>query len=152
MNTISLPVYDLRLVRARKPLRLAESHATCASQAALALHSLIGLADREQLAALFLNARNAIVGAHVVAIGSSGSIGTVDVSCVFRAAMVGQARALILGHNHPSGDTTPSRDDIETTRALVEASRVVKLPIVDHLIVTQDPARWASLRDMGLMS
>jgi DNA repair protein RadC len=152
VNTISLPVYDLRLVRARKPLRLAESHASSASQAALALYSLIGLTDREHLAALFLNARNAIVGAHVISVGASGSIGTVEVSCVFRAAMVGQARAIILGHNHPSGEATPSKDDIETTRMLVEASRVVKLPIFDHLIVTQDPARWASLRDMGLMS
>jgi DNA repair protein RadC len=145
-----IPVYDLRLVRARKPLRIAEGHANCAAQAAYALHSLIGMTDREHFACLFVNGRNAIVGAHIIAIGGSSSI-FLDPRTVFRAAIVGQAHALILGHNHPSGDPSPSPDDLRTTRDLAESGRTLALPVLDHVIVTRDASRWKSLRDAGLM-
>jgi DNA repair protein RadC len=152
MNTISLPVYDLRLVRARKPLRLAESEATYPARAARALHDLIGRTDREHLACLFVDARLAIQGAHIIGIGGTSGIVTVEPSCVFRAALVARASSIILGHNHPSGFPQPSEDDLKTTTRLIEAGKVVGVSIVDHLIVTPRPAVFASMRDLGLPS
>jgi DNA repair protein RadC len=100
----------------------------------------------EQAVVLMLNARKRVKG-HVV-IG----LGTVD-SCVihprevFRAAIIASAQAVIIMHNHPSGDPTPSQADIEVTRDLVRASQILKLELLDHVIIGQP--KHASLRELG---
>ena len=68
------------------------------------------------------------------------SVGSLDMSIVhpretFREAIVARASAIILAHNHPSGDSTPSREDLELTRRLTEAGRLLGIPVLDHLIV-----------------
>lgn len=60
------------------------------------------------------------------------------------------ASAFVLVHNHPSGDPTPSPEDVATTRAVQKAARVVGAPLVDHVVVGS-LTRYASLRDRGLM-
>lgn len=70
------------------------------------------------------------------------SVGTLDMSVVhpretFREAINASAAAILLAHNHPSGDPTPSAEDIELTRRLVEAGRLLGIPVLDHLIVGQ---------------
>ena len=153
----SVPVYDVRLVRARKPLRLAESTCDHALAAARTLHALIGMTDREHFVALFLNAHHAIVGAHVVGIGATSRIATIEPRTVFRAAIVACAGGIVIGHNHPSGDPTPSDDDVSTTRTLCEAGKVLGVPVLDHVIVTHrvpEPYQgrsWVSLLSRGLM-
>ena len=76
---------------------------------------------------------------------------------VFKLAIVESAAALIIVHNHPSGDPTPSREDIEATRRLVEVSRIVGIPIFDHVILgthTQEEfsGNYISLRERNLVS
>jgi len=68
---------------------------------------------------------------------------------VFRAAIVAGAAALILVHNHPSGDPTPSPDDRAVTRQLVEAGKILDLPIQDHLVIGH--AAYRSFAEMGLL-
>jgi DNA repair protein RadC len=101
MHTV--PVYDVRLVKARRPLRLAETHLFNAHVAARAVYALIAMTDREHLAALFVNGTHQITGAHVIAVGAQHGIGAVDIRVVFRAALAACASAILLGHNHPSG-------------------------------------------------
>ncbi len=68
---------------------------------------------------------------------------------IFYPAVRYKAHSMIIAHNHPSGDPTPSRSDLELTRTLLEASRVMSIGLDDHLIVCQD--RFISLREMGCL-
>ena len=75
---------------------------------------------------------------------------------VFRQAIRDCAAALIIVHNHPSGDPTPSREDIEATRRLVEAGRIIGIPLFDHVILgnrfSPEDCAYISLRERNLVS
>lgn len=108
----------------------------------------IGQQDREHFLALYLNARNQLIRAETVSIGSlSASI--VHPREVFLPAVTHVAASIILAHNHPSGHPTPSKEDIELTRRMVEAGGIMGMEILDHLIVTRDD--FLSLKERGLM-
>jgi DNA repair protein RadC len=70
---------------------------------------------------------------------------------IFRAAIQESAAAVVVVHNHPSGDPTPSREDIEATRRLVEASRIIGIPVFDHVIIGEGE-NYISLRERNLVS
>jgi DNA repair protein RadC len=146
-----VPVYELRLVQSRRPLRLAESTVPESDSAARTMHAMLGLTDREHFGALFLDGHHRITGAHVIAIGGQHNIGTIEARTVFRAAIVACGSAKVLGHNHPSGDPSPSPEDIATTAKLIAASRIIGIPIVDHVIVTRDSRRWHSMYARGTL-
>jgi DNA repair protein RadC len=146
-----IPVYEVRLVQNRRPLRLAEATVSDGDLAARTMHALLGLTDREHFAALFLNGLHRVTGAHVIAVGGQHGIGTIEARTVFRAAIAACASGVALGHNHPSGDPTPSQEDIATTAKLMAAGRVLGIPVVDHIIVTRDSRRWHSMLSRGTM-
>ena len=146
-----IPVYEIRLVQARRALRVAEPIVSDAQLAARTMHQLLGLTDREHVAALFLNGIHHITGAHVVAIGGQHGVGTLEPRTVFRAAIQACASGIILGHSHPSGDPTPSQEDITTTAHLMAAGRIVGIEVVDHIIVTRDSRRWHSMLSSGTL-
>ena len=80
--------------------------------------------------------------------------GTLDSSIIhpreiFRFAIMEAARSIILVHNHPSGDPTPSPEDIRTTKQIVEASRYIEIPVTDHIII--GAGRFVSLKEQGLI-
>jgi len=146
-----IPVYEVRLVQARRSLRIAEAVVPDASYAGRTMHALLGLTDREHFAALFLNGMHRVTGANVIAIGGQHGIGTIEARTVFRAAIAACASAVILGHNHPSGDPSPSPEDIATTAKLMAAGKVLGIPVVDHVIVTRDSRTWHSMSSRGTM-
>jgi DNA repair protein RadC len=146
----SVPVYDLRFVRARRPLVISEPAARYSGQAARALHSLIGTADREHFAILFLNSQLEIVGAHIAGIGGSSTM-QVEARTVLRAAVVACAASIVIGHNHPSGNPNPSVEDHAFTRRIVDAAHVLGIPIMDHIIVTREVDRYSSMKDCGTL-
>jgi DNA repair protein RadC len=146
-----IPVYEVRLVQSRRPLRLAEATLPDAEVAGRTMHAMLGLTDREHFAALFVNARHHITGAHIIAIGSQQTIAGIDPRTVFRAAITACAAALILGHSHPSGDPTPSVEDLATTRTLMAAGKLLGIPVIDHIIVTRDSRRWHSMLSHGTL-
>ena len=81
------------------------------------------------------------------------SIGTIDTnlvtpSAVFRTAVVANAAAVVLGHNHPSMDPTPSEADIRVTRDLVRAGQLLKIEVLDHIIIGHE---FRSLRELGYL-
>jgi DNA repair protein RadC len=133
--THAIPVYEVRLVQSRRPLRLAEECIADGATSARVLHAFIGLTDRD----------------HVVAIGGQHRISDVDVRVILRAALAACSSALILGHCHPSGDPTPSPEDLTTTAKIMRACDVLGIPVLDHVIVTRDPGRYHSMVDRGTL-
>jgi DNA repair protein RadC len=103
---------------------------------------------REHFLCLYLNARNQVVHKEVISIGSlSASI--VHPREVFRVALQHAVASIILAHNHPSGDVSPSKDDLELTRRLVKAGQLMGIEVLDHLIIGAD--EFLSLKEKGLM-
>ena len=108
--------------------------------------------DREYFVVLFLNTRRKVKGHTLAAIGTLDTI-LVTPREVFRAAIISASAAIVLMHNHPSGDPTPSEADIKVTRDLIRAGQLVKIEVLDHVIVGQpspeQPRSYSSLRELG---
>lgn len=104
---------------------------------------------REHFVELVLDTRNRTVGMFPIGIGSlNGSL--VHPREVFIIAVRELAAALIVGHNHPSGDTSPSREDAELTRKLLESGKVLGIELLDHIIVGED-GDYFSFKERGLL-
>lgn len=108
-----------------------------------------GYKDREEFRVIFLNAKNRIIGEEVQQRGSVNAV-AIHPGEVMRSAVLKGATALILVHNHPSGDVTPSRADIEVTRKIAEALAAVEIRLIDHFIVSKSLV--FSFNDHGLLS
>lgn len=132
-----------RLQRERRGRRV-----VLASPRAVWRHLAVELRDRERerFVALHLNSRNELIRETVVSVGSLNA-SIVHPREVFKPALANAAAALIVAHNHPSGDPTPSREDREVTRTLSEAGRILDVPLHDHVIVGADS--YFSFRDAG---
>lgn len=108
-------------------------------------------AEKESLIVMFLNTRRHISGFEFVANGTLDTL-LVHPREVFRAALIANASAIIVAHNHPSGDPTPSEADIKVTRDLIRAGQLLKVELMDHVIVGHtavNPKGYASLRELG---
>jgi len=95
-----------------------------------------------------LNTKNTIIQKHLVTMGLLDSA-PVHPREVFYPAIKDGARAIIVVHNHPSGDSTPSAQDIKLTKKLLAAGKIMDIPVLDHVIITSSD-QWTSLRDQGL--
>jgi DNA repair protein RadC len=102
--------------------------------------------DCECFAVLLLNTRRRVKGHQIVSIGTLDTI-LVHAREVFRAAVIYGAAAIVVMHNHPSGDTTPSEADVKVTRDLIRAGQLLKIEVLDHVIIGAD--RHTSLRELG---
>ncbi len=98
----------------------------------------------EHFAVVLLNAKNRVISAPIVAIGGVRSC-LVDPKSLWKPALTQGACNIILVHNHPSGDTTPSGSDLDVTRKISQAGRLLGIELLDHLIVGADD--FASLKD-----
>jgi DNA repair protein RadC len=131
--SIKVPVYRVKLVRERMvtfPSGIVEDPKATAAF----FHRLIGSADREHLAALFVSMGRP-TGATIIAVGTIAKVST-HMRETFKAAVLASAESIILAHNHPSGLVVPSRSDIRLTRCLITAGTIVGIPITDHFIVS----------------
>jgi len=90
--------------------------------------------DRERFISIFLDVKNAITGLDEVSVGSISSC-IIHPREVFKAAILTNSKSIILAHNHPSGDPSPSEDDIGMTRRLIKASEILDIEILDHIII-----------------
>jgi len=109
-------------------------------------------ADVECFVTILLNTRRKIQGHHLVSTGILDTI-LVHPREVFRVAMICASAAVVLMHNHPSGDPTPSEADIKVTRDLIRAGQLMKIEVLDHIFIGQPssekPSGFVSLRDLG---
>ena len=103
----------------------------------------------ECLAVLLLNTRRRVKGHQIVSIGTHDTILVHPIS-VFRLAIVTSAAAVVLTHNHPSGEAQPSEADIRVTRDLVRAGQLLKIEVLDHVIM--GTPNHCSLRELGYMA
>ena len=114
--------------------------------AALVAYELCGL-EQEHLRVMLLDTRNRVTAIIEVYIGSVNS-SQVHVGELFRSAIRRNASAIIVVHNHPSGDPTPSPDDVAVTRAIVQAGKLLDVEVLDHLVIGH--GKWVSLKERGL--
>jgi DNA repair protein RadC len=119
---------------------------TCPHDAAVYLTPQFGARAVEHFGVVLLDTKHRVLRTVVV------SVGTLDASLVhprevFREAVAGSAAALLLFHNHPSGDPSPSADDEDLTGRLVMAGRLLGIEIIDHLILAE--ARYCSFKETG---
>lgn len=112
------------------------------------LHAAMAHSRTEQVRVLFLNAKNMLIANEAMWDGSVDEASVHVREIIARAIQLG-ATALIIVHNHPSGDPTPSRQDVRITQDLVEAARHMKINVHDHVIV--GASGRASMRSMGLI-
>jgi DNA repair protein RadC len=103
--------------------------------------------DQEHLRVVCLDTKNRVQKVQTVYIGSLNT-SAVRVGEVFKEALRLNSAGIIVVHNHPSGDPTPSPEDVAVTRQIVEAGALLDVDTLDHLIIGQ--GRWVSLRERGL--
>ena len=103
--------------------------------------------EQEHLRVVLLNTKNFVLKIDTIYIGSINS-SAVRVGEVFKAALKQNAASIIVCHNHPSGDPTPSPEDVVVTRQLVEAGKLLGVEVLDHLVIGH--GRWVSLRERRL--
>jgi DNA repair protein RadC len=103
---------------------------------------------QEQFKVMFLNKAHRVLG--ICEISTGGISGTVaDPKLIFSAALKANCSYILLAHNHPSGNLSPSRQDEELTRKLKQAGQFLDLPVLDHLIITNEG--FLSFADQGLL-
>lgn len=118
-----------------------------ADAAAILMPRLLHL-SQEHLMTLALDTRNRVVDTIEVYHGSLNSA-SIRVGEVYKAAIQQNAAAIVVSHNHPSGDPTPSPEDVSVTRAIVQAGKLMDIQCLDHLVIGQG-GRWVSLKEKGL--
>ncbi|MBN2367963.1 DNA repair protein RadC [Candidatus Woesearchaeota archaeon] len=117
---------------------------SCAEDVFRLLHPGMRLKKREHLIGLFLNTRKRVMKQEIL------SIGTLDASTIhpreiLKPAIKESAAAIIIAHNHPSGDPGPSREDIDITKQIIRASKLIGIPLLDHIIIGDNC--YVSLRE-----
>lgn len=134
-----------------KGRRIDASRRVAVSADAAKIFTEWGIADRAQecFSVMYLNAKHQCLAVQMVGLGSVTSV-AVHPREVFRGAILAGAVAIILGHNHPSGDPTPSSDDVSLTRRMVEVGNLLGTPVLDHIVIAQG-GEYQSLAEQGLM-
>ena len=117
------------------------------ADAASLLLADMGALEQEELRTIIVDTKNQVLKVHTVYMGSLNTA-VLRIAEVFREAIRLNAAALIVAHNHPSGDPTPSAEDVQVTRQLVEAGKLLNIDVLDHLVIGSQ--RWLSLKERGL--
>lgn len=146
----AISVVSVQLVRDRT-VRYEGADRVCNNPQAVAdvfaaLHG--GEPDRETVVAIMLDTRNRPTAIHTVGTGTLNS-SLVHPREVFKAAILANAASIVLAHNHPSGDESPSPEDLAVTKRLIKAGELVGIELVDHVIVAR--GRAYSMRYAGLI-
>ncbi|MCZ6873090.1 MAG: DNA repair protein RadC [bacterium] len=142
-----IPIYRVNLVR-EAGLHVDRPQLRSSSSASDVLRTYLGDTDREHFVVLLVDRKNRLIGINTVSIGSlTASI--VHPREVFKAAILANAAAVVLGHNHPSGDPQPSHEDKALTKRLVDAGKLLGIEILDHVVIGDDT--YYSFADEGIL-
>ena len=121
-----------RRIASAKPIE--KIHLSCPQDVADFLMPRLRYAAKEQFVVILLNSKNKVIGTEVVSEGSLSS-SVVHPREVYAPAMLHHAAAIMVAHNHPSGDPKPSIEDEEVTRLLLRSGKVLGIPMIDHVII-----------------
>ena len=119
----------------------------CPDDAARLLQYEMSALAQEHLRVVVLDTRNHLISIEKIYVGSLNS-SMVRVGELFRPAIQRNAASIIVVHNHPSGDPTPSSEDVTLTKAIVQAGKLLDIEVLDHLVIGQ--GRYVSLKERGL--
>ncbi|NUK31325.1 DNA repair protein RadC [Parageobacillus sp. VR-IP] len=122
----------------------------CPEDATRVAAHFIGDDDREVFFVMCLNNKNEVVAVHRCHVGSLDA-SIVHPREVFKSAILNNAAAIVVAHQHPSGDITPSKGDIEMTRRLSKAGMILGIEVLDHLVINYK-AEYTSLKERGFLS
>jgi DNA repair protein RadC len=148
--TIEGTAYRVCLVREDAPTRASDRPVISTPEEVRAFCAdLATITDREHFHALLLDTKNRLIERVEVSIGSLAA-SLVHPRELYRAAVLASAASVVVVHNHPSGDPTPSSADLQLTRRLVRAGEVLGIELVDHVVIGDGDA-FASVREMGCM-
>jgi DNA repair protein RadC len=117
------------------------------ADAANLVMSEMGLLEQEHLRVILLDTKNRVLDTPTVYVGSLNT-SLIRVGELFREAIRANCASLIVAHNHPSGDPTPSPEDVAVTRQIAEAGKLLDVDVLDHLIIGHQ--RFVSLKERGL--
>jgi DNA repair protein RadC len=106
-----------------------------------------GMAEQEEVRTILLDVRNKVLGIHMIYRGGIDNA-TLRAGDVFKEAVRNNARNIILSHNHPSGDPSPSSEDVRATRHVIEAGKLLGIDLLDHIIIAQNS--YVSMKERGL--
>ncbi len=148
-QALAIPIYRITLVRERALPYHKVPQMRSSKDVATLLRAYLSDVDREFFVVFFLNQKNRLTGIHTVSMGSL-TASVVHPREVYKAAILAQAAAIICGHNHPSGDVQPSREDRALTTRLFQAGKLLGIPLLDHIIVGED-GHYFSFADEGLL-
>jgi len=143
-----VPIYKISLVREGR-VACYEQQIRSSANASAILHTYLADVDREHFVMLLLNQKNKVIGIHTVSVGSL-TASVVHPRETFKAAILANAAAIICGHNHPSGDCQPSKEDRAITARLVEGGKLLGISVLDHVIIG-DENKYFSFADEGLL-
>lgn len=147
----SISVYRVCLVKDATVSFGQEAFVSNSHQAHALIQNLIvtrGQPDREQFVVAMLNAKNKIIGLNIVSVGILSST-LVSPREVLKPAILANSSAMILCHNHPSNDVSPSNDDLEVTRKIIKAADIIGIQVHEHLIINMEDNRFFSFADEG---
>ena len=117
------------------------------AEAAQMLMLTMGMLEQEEVRTLLLDSRNRLLGMPMIYRGTLNAA-NMRVAEVFKEAIRHNAASVIVAHNHPSGDPTPSTDDVFVTKELTRAGKLLDIEVLDHLVIAQN--RYVSLKERGL--
>jgi DNA repair protein RadC len=105
--------------------------------------------EQEQMRVLNLNTKNRIISAPMIYQGSLHTT-VVRLAEIFRPAIIENANGIVVVHNHPSGESTPSPEDVALTREIVKAGQLLDIEVLDHLVIGRGKPAFVSLKERGL--
>lgn len=120
---------------------------TSPADAANLLMSEMMFLEQEHLRLILLDTRNGVLGTPTIYVGSLNT-SVIRIGELFRAAIKANAAAFIVAHNHPSGDPSPSPEDVNVTRQIVQAGKLLDISLLDHIVIGRQ--RYVSLKERGL--
>lgn len=132
MNNLCLDIVGIRLVKENK--LLSDEPITTPEQAIKILANELKYFDREVMFSVNLNQKNQIINAHIVSVGTIKE-SIVDPKSIFKASLLSNASKIILLHNHPSGNCTPSKEDYLITDKIRDCCNLFQMKLVDHIVI-----------------
>lgn len=141
-------MFELKVVRERRVQYGSPRKLTTSAEVYAAFRDRFERLDREEFLVVPLDGKNRPLGFHVVSVGTL-TASLVHPREVFKTAVLANAAAIVVLHNHPSGDPTPSAEDQAITRRLREAGELLGIGVLDHVVIGD--GRYVSFADQGLL-
>lgn len=144
----NVQIVSIKMVK-EKNLEYGDTQISSPKDCANIFKKFIGDYDREALVVLTLDTKNKINSITVASLGSVNS-SIVHPREIFKTAILSNAASIIISHNHPSGDPTPSKEDISITTRLKECGKILGIEVLDHVIIGEYD-KYLSFKEKGLL-